>query len=217
MSIEVMKLALQALETKGEHHPKVYEAIAALRSRLGQAENKPVAWMMTNALGKPYFRKKPQDKVFNPQPVYTSPQPQEPLVGLTSDEIIKLIQDNGLTLHGDIEHFAALVEEHAYAKHLELPEPRLTGKFSITALKPIKPYFDTIQEDIDLLYQVSSADIEALEDAKITLNVIKEVEPGVYDEIIDSSLALIDKALGMSYGDAMERVAIRARSNTWPT
>jgi len=78
-------------------------------------------------------------------------------------------------------------------------------------LKPIKPYFDTIQEDIDLLYEANSADVEALEDAKITLNVIKEVDPGVYDEIIDSSLALIDKALGMSYGDAMERVTNRAK------
>ena len=39
---------------------------------------------------------------------------------VTSDEITKLIQDNGLTLHGDIEHFAALVEEHAYAKHNHL-------------------------------------------------------------------------------------------------
>jgi hypothetical protein len=54
---------------------------------------------------------------------------------MTSDEIYKLIEDNGLTLHGDIEHFAALVEEHVYAKQLELPEPRLTGKFSITAGK----------------------------------------------------------------------------------
>lgn len=78
-------------------------------------------------------------------------------------------------------------------------------------LKPIKPYFDTIQEDIDLLYEANSADVEALEDAKITLNVIKEVDPGVYDEIIDSALALIDKALGMSYGDAMERVTNRAK------
>ena len=77
-------------------------------------------------------------------------------------------------------------------------------------LKPIKPYFDTIQEDIDLLYEANSADVEALEDAKITLNVIKEVDPGVYDEIIDSSLALINKALGMSYSDAMERVAVKA-------
>ncbi len=52
---------------------------------------------------------------------------------MNREEIIKLIEDNGLTLHGDIEHFAALVEEHIYAKQLELPEPRLTGKFSITA------------------------------------------------------------------------------------
>ena len=34
------------------------------------------------------------------------------------DEIIKLIEDNGLTLHGDIEHFAALVADHVYAKYL---------------------------------------------------------------------------------------------------
>jgi hypothetical protein len=86
------------------------------------------------------------------------------------------------------------------------------GQRMFDRLKPLKP--SKPQEDIDLLYQVSSADIEALEDAKITLNVIKEVEPGVYDEIIDSSLSLIDKALGMSYGDAMERVAIRAGSKS---
>lgn len=76
-------------------------------------------------------------------------------------------------------------------------------------LKPIKPYFDTIQEDIDLLYEANSADVEALEDAKITLNVIKEMEP-TFAGIINSSLFLIDKALSMSYGDAMERVAKRA-------
>jgi hypothetical protein len=70
---------------------------------------------------------------------------------------------------------------------------------------------DTIQEDIDLLYEANSADVEALEDAKITLNVIKEVDPGTFDEIIDSSLGLINKALGMSYGDAMERVTDRAK------
>jgi hypothetical protein len=81
-------------------------------------------------------------------------------------------------------------------------------------LKPIKPYYDTIQEDIDLLYQANSADVEALEDARITLNVIKEVEPGTFDEIIDSALALINKALGMSYSDAMERVMDRAKEKT---
>ena len=30
---------------------------------------------------------------------------------MTSDEVYKLIEDNGLTLHGDIEHFAEPVRE----------------------------------------------------------------------------------------------------------
>ena len=56
---------------------------------------------------------------------------------MTQDEIIKLIEDNGLTLHGDIEHFAALVAEHVYAKYLEQPEPNQAGVISITAPAPI--------------------------------------------------------------------------------
>jgi hypothetical protein len=81
----------------------------------------------------------------------------------------------------------------------------------IKPLKPIKPYVDTIEADIELMWEVNSADIEALEDAKITLTVLREVEAGVHDKIIDESLALINKALGMSYSDAMERVMDRAR------
>ena len=80
------------------------------------------------------------------------------------------------------------------------------GKQMFDRIQPLKP---PIQEDIDLLYQANSADIEALEDAKMTLSVIKEMEP-TFGAIIDPSLALIEKALGMSYGDAMERVAKRA-------
>jgi hypothetical protein len=83
----------------------------------------------------------------------------------------------------------------------------------IQPLKPIKPYIDPIEADIELMQQVNSADIEALEDAKTTLNTIKKVDPGTFDEIIDLSLSLINKALGMSCGDSMERVMDRARSN----
>jgi hypothetical protein len=36
---------------------------------------------------------------------------------MTSDEIYKLIEANGLTLHGDIEHFAALVASAEREKH----------------------------------------------------------------------------------------------------
>lgn len=56
---------------------------------------------------------------------------------MTKDEIIKLIEDNGLTLHGDIEHFAALVAEHTYTKYLELPEAKQSGTISITMPAPI--------------------------------------------------------------------------------
>ena len=41
---------------------------------------------------------------------------------MNREEIFKLIENNGLTLHGDIEHFAALVasaEREACAKLLE--------------------------------------------------------------------------------------------------
>jgi len=39
---------------------------------------------------------------------------------MTSDEIIRLVEDNGLTLHGDIEHFAALVRDDYSYKHASL-------------------------------------------------------------------------------------------------
>jgi hypothetical protein len=41
--------------------------------------------MHTTGTGHVYFRKKPQDKVFNPQPVYTAP-PKREWVGLTLNE-----------------------------------------------------------------------------------------------------------------------------------
>lgn len=56
---------------------------------------------------------------------------------MTQDEIIKLIEDNGLTLHGDIEHYTALVIEHFYAKYLEQPTPNQSGIVSITLHEPV--------------------------------------------------------------------------------
>jgi hypothetical protein len=47
--------------------------------------DEPVAWMHTTGVGHVYFRKKPQDKVFNPQPVFTAP-PKKQWVGLTLNE-----------------------------------------------------------------------------------------------------------------------------------
>lgn len=53
---------------------------------LAQPEQEPVAWMHTTGTGHAYFRKKPQDKVFNPQPVFTAP-PKKQWVGLTEPEL----------------------------------------------------------------------------------------------------------------------------------
>ena len=56
----------------------------------------------------------------------------------------------------------------------------------------------SLKEDLDNLFNAVLADTEALEDAKMTLDVIKKTQLDVYDEIIDSSIALIDKALSNS-------------------
>jgi hypothetical protein len=65
--------------------------------------NEPIAWMHTTGTGHVYFRKKPQDKVFNPQPVFTSP-PKKEWVGLTDDEI---------------EHIADSEWEEAFVRMIE--------------------------------------------------------------------------------------------------
>ena len=73
-----------------------------------------------------------------------------------------------------------------------------------------------LKSDIELLQKVNSADIEALEDAKATLQILKKSAPIEFDDMIDETLTLIGKALSMSHGDAMERVthaAIRARGD----
>ncbi len=63
------------------------------------------------------------------------------------------------------------------------------------------------KQDIDLLYRVNSADLEALQDAQFTLEAIKNADPGTYDEMIDESLRLIGQALNISCADAIERIA----------
>ena len=52
---------------------------------------------------------------------------------MTSDEFYKLIEDNGLTLHGDIEHFAALVIK-PWADQLEVERKRFQELNDVAAL-----------------------------------------------------------------------------------
>jgi hypothetical protein len=48
---EIMQQALHALETKGEHHPRVYEAVFALQARLGQTEDEPMEFVSHHLIG----------------------------------------------------------------------------------------------------------------------------------------------------------------------
>ena len=66
---------------------------------------------------------------------------------MTSDEIIKLVQDNGLTLHGDIEHFAALVRNDVFNKHTHLWLTRIKG-----AVKAEREACAKVCDDIDAEY-----------------------------------------------------------------
>ena len=57
---------------------------------------------------------------------------------MNREDIIAMAQEAGLvnweatTYANELSRFAKLVEDNIYAKQLELPKPRLTGKFSIT-------------------------------------------------------------------------------------
>jgi hypothetical protein len=82
--------ALEALwfaNTQDWHgNATIWKAISTLQSALEKPEQEPVAWMHTNGVGHRYFRLKPQDKVFNPVPLYTHP-PHREWQGLTDREL----------------------------------------------------------------------------------------------------------------------------------
>ena len=93
-----------------------------------------------------------------------------------------------------------------YAQDMEQPTPNQLGTISITVNKKL-------ETDIDLLWQVNSADIEALEDSKATFEILKNKAPLKYQSMIYQSLALISKALDMSHSDAFQRIIDKARGD----
>lgn len=87
MSVDAMKLALEALEFEAEGWenvpPITREAIAVLRERLAQPEQKPVAWRHRGNL----HEFDPSDWAEGPvTPLYTTP-PRREWQGLTEQEI----------------------------------------------------------------------------------------------------------------------------------
>ena len=84
--------------------------------QLLETEQKPVAWMHTTGTGHVYFRKKPQDKVFNPQPVYTVP-PKREWVGLTDEEINSVRYSRDWTADWTDTTFSRAIEAKLWEKN----------------------------------------------------------------------------------------------------
>jgi hypothetical protein len=63
-----------------------------------------------------------------------------------------------------------------------------------------------VMPNIDYIYSAVIADSEALEEAKMTLEIIKKTDPGVYDEIINDTLSMIRKALSSSILSVVDRM-----------
>ena len=87
----------------------------AMRQAL-ETEQEPVAWMHTTGTGHVYFRKKPQDKVFNPQPVYTVP-PKKQWVGLTDDDVVYFRSQATFCDEFDAAFMAELIEKDLKEKN----------------------------------------------------------------------------------------------------
>ena len=95
---------------KTEHDKQIEIAQAYERGwNAALAQQEPVAWMHTTGTGHVYFRKKPQDKVFNPQPVYTVP-PKREWVGLTDEEINSVRYSRDWTADWTDTTFARAIE-----------------------------------------------------------------------------------------------------------
>jgi hypothetical protein len=98
MEREALKLALNALQTKGEHHPRVYEAIAAIQTVLAQPAQEPVAYATGVHGGRATYAP------LNPAMVlpvgmafYTTPPHTATWAGLTDEEIKEIIGPYGDT------------------------------------------------------------------------------------------------------------------------
>ena len=138
---ELMKQALDALETKGEHHPRVYQAIAVLRNRLAQpeqefvincprcghccpqSEQEPVAWANKDDLQNFDMRVRTGGGVYHTVPLYTTPPPR-PWVGLTDEEIMdcthhlaKNENETWIVTDSGLFEFAHILEEMLKGKN----------------------------------------------------------------------------------------------------
>lgn len=98
--------AIKLQDDREEH----YKSFAQNAQVIGIPEQEPVAWMHISAVGNVYYRKKPQDAVFNPQPLYTAP-PKKEWINLTVQEREKLRDEYGDNPSGLISAVQIMLKE----------------------------------------------------------------------------------------------------------
>ena len=110
---EALRLALEALQTKGEHHPRVYAAMTAIKAAL-EAKDEPVAWMVYTQEGQSAFVTD-NPAVIHPSqralPLYATPQ--RTWVGLTDEEAQKSFAEHNCDIS---THLAGILARAIEAK-----------------------------------------------------------------------------------------------------
>ena len=114
---------------------------------------------------------------------------------MTRDDIIAMAQEAGFhqrlntprewwMLTENIERFyeLAVAAERERIEELE----KITGDMADAAIELHEKYEES-----------QSADVKAMNEAQIVLQTIKDIDPGVYDEMIDNALRLIADALNI--------------------
>jgi hypothetical protein len=107
---ELMQQALDALEgyarnCQCEGGGAPCDAAEALRARLAQPEQEPVAWISHNA---GLYHGKP-DELLNPLPLYTAP-PKKEWVGLTDEEYEEMAEQYVTNCYFDTLEYAKNIE-----------------------------------------------------------------------------------------------------------
>ena len=91
-------------------HAEIYQqTVDALRERLAQPEQEPVAYLCENAVGHKYFRWKKPSSTYKPIALYTTP-PQRPWVGLTDEELEAMAEKFVTNCYFDTLKYARAIE-----------------------------------------------------------------------------------------------------------
>ena len=80
-------------------------------------------------------------------------------------------------------------------KLVEIIEKAIKDNITITDPKLHDAVYSVAMDVADALIDISCEDVTVMGEAQIVLQVIKDTEPGVYDEMIDNVLRLISNAL----------------------